>query len=411
MKTYRNEKGQALVLIVFAVIGMLGLAALAVDGGMMYAERRRAQNAADSAALAAALAGVQGRNVQTAASNALIANGFTLDNVVVTVHNPPISGPYATVADSGDYYQVIIKMDIKPVFSQFVFTSGLEFTTETVARGNNPNGTPSPFGPVALYLTNNMGGGAFQMSGTPDLIVTGTIYSNDDFGVNGGPTVQASSIVVKNLPAASIHVNGVTPDPVKGTIAIPVLPAPACPPASDHSYDRTASGNTLYPGNYKNGITKGDYTFTPGIYCITGGVTWNGNVEMTAEGVTIVMLNGDVRINGTSTMKFSAPTAAQVANPYNGDPKLAGVEGVWLYMADSNHNQIYWTGDNESYYKGVAYAPNNQCQFGGGSERSAYDGFWVCDNIWMHGSNIFELSYKEYLPQPAFQPSTIEVVQ
>ena len=51
----KSEKGQALILIVIAIVGLIGLTALAVDGGMAYSERRQSQNAADSAALGAAL--------------------------------------------------------------------------------------------------------------------------------------------------------------------------------------------------------------------------------------------------------------------------------------------------------------------------------------------------------------------
>ena len=55
MKQIRtSERGQILVLLVLAMIGMLGLTALAVDGGMVYADRRYMQSAADAATLAGA---------------------------------------------------------------------------------------------------------------------------------------------------------------------------------------------------------------------------------------------------------------------------------------------------------------------------------------------------------------------
>ena len=56
MKTNRSERGQALVLIVLAIVAMFGFAALAVDIGRLYAERRRVQSAADAAVLSAAFA-------------------------------------------------------------------------------------------------------------------------------------------------------------------------------------------------------------------------------------------------------------------------------------------------------------------------------------------------------------------
>lgn len=48
------ERGQAIVLMVLLFIALLGIVALAVDGGRLYLERRSAQNAADNAALAGA---------------------------------------------------------------------------------------------------------------------------------------------------------------------------------------------------------------------------------------------------------------------------------------------------------------------------------------------------------------------
>jgi Flp pilus assembly protein TadG len=48
----REERGQALIVIVFALVGLLVVAGLAIDGGMVFLDRRRMQNAADAAALA-----------------------------------------------------------------------------------------------------------------------------------------------------------------------------------------------------------------------------------------------------------------------------------------------------------------------------------------------------------------------
>ena len=51
-----KERGQALILIALAAIGLVGIAGLAIDGSAKFSDRRHAQNAADSAALAGALA-------------------------------------------------------------------------------------------------------------------------------------------------------------------------------------------------------------------------------------------------------------------------------------------------------------------------------------------------------------------
>lgn len=50
----RNERGQVMVLFALLAVVLFGLMALAIDGGLMYFERRVMQNAADAAALAGA---------------------------------------------------------------------------------------------------------------------------------------------------------------------------------------------------------------------------------------------------------------------------------------------------------------------------------------------------------------------
>ena len=49
-----NERGQAIVLIALALVALIAVTGLALDGGRLYQSRRQAQNAADAAALAGA---------------------------------------------------------------------------------------------------------------------------------------------------------------------------------------------------------------------------------------------------------------------------------------------------------------------------------------------------------------------
>ena len=99
----RTEKGQAIFLIVFGLVAMMGFTALSIDGGRLYSERRTSQNAADTAAFAAALAIIDETGAlsddQAAADAAGLAralsNGFDNDGTTnwVTVNYPPIDYP------------------------------------------------------------------------------------------------------------------------------------------------------------------------------------------------------------------------------------------------------------------------------------------------------------------------------
>src|SRR5215813_3338735 len=102
------ERGQALILIALAAIGLFAITGLAIDGGARFSDRRHAQNAADTAALAAALEkstaltnGVSASPVcdalQIAGLDRADSNGY--DNNLVTntvqVYSPPIDGYYS----------------------------------------------------------------------------------------------------------------------------------------------------------------------------------------------------------------------------------------------------------------------------------------------------------------------------
>ena len=55
MNALRREEGQALVMVAVMMVGLVGVVGLVSDGGLVFAERRDLQNAADAAAAAAAM--------------------------------------------------------------------------------------------------------------------------------------------------------------------------------------------------------------------------------------------------------------------------------------------------------------------------------------------------------------------
>ena len=73
----QQQRGQAILIMAFAVIALAALVGLAIDGGRLYTLRRQAQNAADATALAATreLASLLSKCASgTAAQNAAIFN-------------------------------------------------------------------------------------------------------------------------------------------------------------------------------------------------------------------------------------------------------------------------------------------------------------------------------------------------
>lgn len=86
-----GPRGQVLVIVALGVVALVAIVALAVDGGHVYAERRKMQNAADAAALAGArvLCYEDGTNSQVTTE----ANRYAIDlngahGAVVTISRP-----------------------------------------------------------------------------------------------------------------------------------------------------------------------------------------------------------------------------------------------------------------------------------------------------------------------------------
>src|ERR1041385_1661254 len=132
--SYKRAKGQALVLIALAIVGLAGIAGLVIDGGNVFFDRRNAQNAADSAVLAAALTRVEsGGSPQATALASAKQNGYDNDGVTnkVEFHIPPISGPNK---GNIEYIQVIITSHVKTYLASVVGWRSITNTVNAVAR-------------------------------------------------------------------------------------------------------------------------------------------------------------------------------------------------------------------------------------------------------------------------------------
>src|SRR5258708_36778243 len=90
-----EESGQTIVLVALLFVVLLAFAALSLDVGRFYAERRYLQNAVDSAALACARAYSQGGTAQSAWT----AGDNILQKFNLNAH--PI-GPTLTYPGAGD---------------------------------------------------------------------------------------------------------------------------------------------------------------------------------------------------------------------------------------------------------------------------------------------------------------------
>src|SRR5205823_134514 len=143
------RRGVVVVLVSLALLGLVGVAAITVDGGLLYLHLRSTRTAADAAAMAAACelfknypndAGRDPRGTaQTAAQQVASSNGYGSDSSsTVTVNIPPVSGPYAGQAS---YAEVLITYNAPRAFSRIWGTAPVAVRARAVSRGAwvNPN--------------------------------------------------------------------------------------------------------------------------------------------------------------------------------------------------------------------------------------------------------------------------------
>ena len=147
----KSEKGQALVLIAFAAVGLFAFTALSVDGGRVFSDRRHAQNAADTAALAAALAKLRAPltpptaadlAAKSAGLNRASTNGYANDivNNTVEVHICNETGitceGMPAGADASEYIQVKIISIVRTTFARIIGWQQVTNTVTAIARAD-----------------------------------------------------------------------------------------------------------------------------------------------------------------------------------------------------------------------------------------------------------------------------------
>jgi uncharacterized membrane protein len=138
--TRKNQSGQALVSTVLALTVLLGFGGLAIDMGALRYEKRLQQTAADAAAVAGASNLTHG-GVTSGAQNASAANGFTdgVNNVTVTINNPPASGPHS---GNGNYVEALV-VAVQPTYFMRIFGINSETITARAVATNISGGASS----------------------------------------------------------------------------------------------------------------------------------------------------------------------------------------------------------------------------------------------------------------------------
>lgn len=363
-----SEKGQALVLIALAAVGLFAFTALAVDGGRVFSDRRHAQNAADTAVLAAALAKIRSdppTDLNAARTAAIAAaedraesNGYVTDSdstVEVHICNDPgvVCDGMPAGADASEYIQVKITSTVTTTFARIIGRSSVTHTLEAIAWAK-PGG-PSPlFEGMALAAMSPDDPDAMKGHGNVFLDIVGSgVFVNSSAGPcpsgamgvsgNGNYAVDTAFAIVGSTCANG---NPTLTGPVQQANPISYPPEINIPaPSITCSVPSVLTGNTYSPGIHNNlNVPNGTYTFAAGNHCFNGGVTLNGNTDIIANDVNFLISSGEFRSNANGSFTCSNMlvhlTGTATGMHFNGAASI-NCAGVTFYVSSGD---LTWNG-------------------------------------------------------------------
>jgi Flp pilus assembly protein TadG len=400
----RPRKAKTLVLFCVLAPVLVGWVGLVIDGGLLMAGQRQAQNAADAAAAAGAMDKMRGNTNATAlatANNFLTYNGLSNAPALVlgtSFNIPPKQGPHTGDAQ---YVEVIVT---NPVQTYFIQALGASSTANVTARA------------VAGYEAVTAGeGGAvldptavpgLSISGGATLLVHGRVIVNsqgagyDENGnyinlgypqyavtTNNNSTIQATDIRVVggvDTPANFKNVPGNIGNPLHaGALPEPDPLESLATPTTTNGVNSTSRGAwkngtqaSLLPGVYDSiEINNANYSFPAGIYVVKGGnFKITGNSTVTGNGVMFYITGS----NYDPTTGSPDSSDGNTSPPTSGNPSFGGITINGGTGANAGTIGLTGLNDSQSPFNGMLFYQrrwNTQsADINGGSDTTQLNG-------------------------------------
>ena len=412
-----EESGQIVILLAIALLALLMVAALAIDGGMFYSERRFAQNGADassmggagyaanyledqhityesfsctSAAVINSINGAEDEALLRASSNNYIIekNNPTTDHGVVTecVNNPSSFDKHIDV-------KVTITSETSTSLAHLFFPDNLVSTSVAITR-IKPRRTVA-FGNAIASLGSacheNDGGVNIVGNDEPIIVNGGGIFSNSciegsgdaSITVNGAGISLVGSGVSLSGGATISAEYGITPNFTPMAIDL-IEPPPDCGAGAAQDIQITGHNDgELWPGNYSQIRFSGNQlTLHPGTYCLTGEVRFSDG-EVTGNGVTFYM-------NTSDNFTVTANAVVDISSPVSPDP----FPGLLIYRNPAYDGDVSLEGGGLSYFGGTILTPSGNIDVGGNSSiKQTYSTQLIGEYVKVHGNAGVEIDF------------------
>jgi hypothetical protein len=440
----KRERGFTILVYTLMIFIVFAFTGLAVDAGYLQWQRRLMQSAADAAAMGALREMELGRtntqpqyDLTVAAQNDAALNGFTngVNNISVTLNNPPVSGPFQGASTAA---QVIITRPYPTFFMRVMGVNTISVSAQSVAQTSTGYGSIGgcifALDATAADALNLESGAtlytscsaisesdnteAFKMAGSDTWNMTS---HNAHIAVVGGATMSGGATIMDTTVSPAVSEQPVTNytspgDPLANIAApTPSTVSGGVQSTSPASYTKNGmpANNTLSPGIYCGGISVGNtggYTlkFSAGTYVLAGGgLSLGSQATVSGSGVTFYSTSsssaswgctssysaGTFSLDGQAVSNFSAP--------------LSGSTVGMLFFQDRtlNPGASSILGGSTSTWDGAVYFKLSALKLGGNNSVSGYMVI-VADTIDIHGSTKLGNNYTTLSDPNPFAPGS-----
>ena len=364
-RSFRTRRGAIVPLVAVSLIAIVGVAALSVDLGNLFRERRNTQTVADAAADAGAIEllrnyeSYRGTDRTGSAREAALAiaksNGY--DSSKITINIPPRGGNFRNM---DGYIEVFVEATAPRIFSSIFGSSQLKVTARSVAAGTM---LPTV---ASILVLDPKAKNALKLKGkTTSLEVAGDVFVNSKhkraMQVSKKSQLKADNVLVTG------GVDRNSRKLIDGEVSTGVAPAAdpwsSLPPPSKgaqmdvNDFKTVVDGKPVYdlpPGTYKALKFDKDETvrMQPGVFVVDGGgFELKGNSSLIAANVSIY---------NTGKRGFKVSTKGSV---FLSPPSFGTYKNIALFQDYSKKSKVEFSKQTNLDISGIIYAPNAMVKF------------------------------------------------
>jgi Flp pilus assembly protein TadG len=388
-----DQSGSYVLVVALTMPVLVGTAGMGTEAVWWLYKHKDMQSAADSGAVSAATAG---SNLAVQANSVTASYGYAngVNNVTVTVNQPPSSGRYTSTPQA---VEVVVSQSQPRLLSSLFGNGPVVITARAIAVPNTGTGCVLGLDPTASSTVT--------ISGSNNLNLIGcNLYSNSNaspsLNVSGTATVSANQVGAvgsisgaSDITAANGIKTGMRPvsDPYQN-VSPPQMLMPC--DSTSYSQKRPPPPNVCLSGGIT--VNGGTLDLEPGIYYLYGKggllqVGGNGSLTCSActggKGVTLVF-TGSVS-DGWAYAKIAGGASVTLTAPNSGPTK-----GIVMY--GDRHMPVGTAfnleGGGTQNFGGAIDLPQAALKFSGGNGTTTSCTQVIADTITFTGSSDLQVN-------------------